>query len=127
MNVCQTRKALSPLGDHSKAFLFLLRSAEGKKYRNYLPGIEISPALPRIRITASIYQQPHRLGQLAVRLMADNLTSKVPFPPTVHLSPGVVMSSNLHLFREIRLATAKFDDSVLSMPRPAKALKRLEA
>jgi hypothetical protein len=99
----------------------------GKKYRNYLPGIESSPALPRIRITASIYQQPHRQGQLAVRLMADNLTSKVPFPPTVHLSPGVAMSSNLHLFREIRLATAKFDDSVLSMPRPAKALKRLEA
>jgi hypothetical protein len=29
MNVRQTRKALSPLGDHSKAFLFLLRSAEG--------------------------------------------------------------------------------------------------
>jgi LacI family transcriptional regulator len=88
---------------------------------------EMSPYFEKGTITASIYQQPHRQGQLAVRLMADNLTSKVPFPPTVHLSPGVVMSSNLHLFREIRLATAKFDDSVLSMPSPAKALKRFEA
>src|SRR5580704_13198372 len=88
---------------------------------------EMSPYFEKGTITASIYQQPHRQGQLAVRLMADNLTSKVPFPPTVHLSPGVVMSSNLHLFREIRLASAKFDDSALSTPSPAKAMKRFEA
>jgi len=43
-------------------------------------------------ITASIYQQPHRQGQLAVRQMADHLTTKMPFPSTVYLSPGVVMS-----------------------------------
>lgn len=58
---------------------------------------------------------------MAVRLMADNLTGKVPFPPTVHLSPGVVMSSNLHLFREIRLAGVKFDDSAIGSPKGAKA------
>jgi LacI family transcriptional regulator len=75
---------------------------------------EMSPYFKKGTITASIYQQPHRQGQMAVRLMVDNLTSKVPFPPTVHLSPGVVMSSNLHLFREIRLASVKFDDSVVS-------------
>ena len=74
---------------------------------------EMSPYFKKGTITASIYQQPHRQGQMAVRLMVDNLTSKVPFPPTVHLSPGVVMSSNLHLFREIRLASVKFDDSVV--------------
>ncbi len=56
---------------------------------------EMSPYFKKGTITASIYQQPYRQGQLAVRLIADNLTSKVPFPPTVHLSPGVVMSSNL--------------------------------
>lgn len=88
---------------------------------------EMSPYFEKGTITASIYQQPHRQGQLTVRLMADNLTSKVPFPPTVYLSPGVVMSSNLHLFREIRLATAKFDDSVLNMPSHAKGVKRFEA
>jgi LacI family transcriptional regulator len=64
-------------------------------------------------ITASIYQQPHRQGQLAVRLMADHLTNKIPFPPTIHLSPGVVMSSNLNLFREMRTPDFIFDDSAL--------------
>ena len=68
-------------------------------------------------ITASIYQQPHRQGQIAVRLMADNLTNRVPFPPAVHLSPGVVMSSNLHLFREMRPSDSQFDESGLkSLP-----------
>jgi LacI family transcriptional regulator len=87
---------------------------------------EMSPYFEKGTITASIYQQPHRQGQLAVRLMADHLSTKVPFPPTVHLSPGVVMSSNLHLFREIRLAAVKFDDSALSIPSPARAMKRIE-
>jgi LacI family transcriptional regulator len=64
-------------------------------------------------ITASIYQQPHRQGQLAVRHMADHLTTKMPFPPTVHLSPGVVMSSNLNLFREMRTPDFIFDHSAL--------------
>ncbi len=79
---------------------------------------EMSPYFKEGTITASIYQQPHRQGQMAVRLLADNLTNKVAFPPTAHLSPGVVMSSNLHLFREIRLADIKLDESVLS-PRTA--------
>ena len=74
---------------------------------------EMSPYFHKGIITASIYQQPHRQGQTAVRMMADYLTNKVPFPPTVHLSPGVVMSSNLQLFREIRLAGVKLDDSAL--------------
>ncbi len=75
---------------------------------------EMSPYFEKGTITASIYQQPHRQGQMAVRLMVDNLTGNVPFPSTVYLSPGVVMSSNLHLFREIRLASMQFDDSVVS-------------
>src|ERR1700677_3395825 len=87
---------------------------------------EMAPYFQKGTITASIYQQPHRQGQMAVRLMADNLTSKVPFPATIHLSPGVVMSSNLHLFREIRLAGGKFDDSILSGPNREKTAARLE-
>jgi LacI family transcriptional regulator len=73
---------------------------------------EMSPYFQRGTITASIYQQPHRQGQIAVRLMADHLTSKTNFPPAIHLSPGVVMSSNLHLFREMRQADAKLGDPV---------------
>lgn len=85
---------------------------------------ELAPYFKKGIITASIYQQPHRQGQTAVRLMSDNLTSKIPLPPIVSLSPGVVMSSNLHLFREMRRGEAKFDDSLLSartstLPTPA--------
>jgi LacI family transcriptional regulator len=58
-------------------------------------------------ITASIYQQPHRQGQIAVLFMTDHFTNKVPLPPALHLSPGVVMSSNLSLFREMRTADGK--------------------
>jgi LacI family transcriptional regulator len=72
---------------------------------------EMSPYFRKGTIAASIYQQPYRQGQIAVRLMVDHLVSKVNFPPSVHLSPGVVMSSNLHLFREIRLTDTKVGDT----------------
>jgi LacI family transcriptional regulator len=52
-------------------------------------------------IAASIYHQPYRQGQIAVRLLADHLISGAKFPPIVRLSPTVVMLSNLHLFREM--------------------------
>jgi LacI family transcriptional regulator len=74
---------------------------------------EMSPYFRKGTIAASIYQQPYRQGQVAVRLLTDNLTNKVNFPPSVHLSPGVVMSSNLHLFREIRLTDGKLAESAL--------------
>jgi LacI family transcriptional regulator len=74
---------------------------------------EMSPYFRKGTIAASIYQQPHRQGQIAVRLMADNLVSKASIPPAVHLTPGVVMSSNLHLFREIRSADGKLSDAIL--------------
>lgn len=75
--------------------------------------VEMSPYFKKGTIAASIYQQPHRQGQIAVRIMADKLTGNVNFPPAVHLSPGVVMSSNLHLFRETRLADAKLSEAIL--------------
>ena len=66
--------------------------------------LEMSPYFKKGTISASIYHQPYRQGQIAVRLLVDNLISKVKFPPTVRLSPAVVMLSNLHLFREPRLS-----------------------
>jgi LacI family transcriptional regulator len=74
---------------------------------------EMSPCFRKGTITASIYQQPHRQGQLAVRILADTITNKAPFPTTSHLSPGVVMSANLNVFREMRLADCRPDDSAL--------------
>jgi LacI family transcriptional regulator len=71
---------------------------------------EMSSYFEKGTIAASIYQQPHRQGQIAMRLLADNLTAKANLPPAIHLSPGVVMSSNLHLFREMRQSDAKLGD-----------------
>jgi LacI family transcriptional regulator len=70
---------------------------------------EMSPYLQKGTITASIYQQPHRQGQMAVRLMADHLSNKTPFPPKIYLSPGVVMSSNLHDRQVQALADQKLE------------------
>jgi LacI family transcriptional regulator len=74
--------------------------------------MEMAPYFKKGTIAASIYQQPHRQGQIAVRVMADKLVSKIDFPPSVRLSPGVVMSCNLHLFREIRMSESRLDDEL---------------
>jgi LacI family transcriptional regulator len=74
---------------------------------------EMAPYFQKGIITASIYQHPYRQGRIAVRLLADNLTNKVHLPPAAHLSPGVVMSTNLHLFREMRQADSKSSEPAL--------------
>jgi LacI family transcriptional regulator len=74
---------------------------------------EMAPYFQKGIITASIYQHPYRQGQIAVRLLADNLTNKIHLPPAAHLSPGVVMSSNLHLFREMRQTDSKSSEAAL--------------
>ncbi|MGH9741477.1 MAG: substrate-binding domain-containing protein [Candidatus Acidiferrum sp.] len=74
---------------------------------------EMAPYFQKGIITASIYQHPHRQGQIAVRLLADHLTNRVHVPPAAHLSPGVVMSTNLHLFREMRQTEAKASEPAL--------------
>ena len=70
---------------------------------------EMSAHLQRGTITASIYQHPYRQGQIAVRVMADYLANAVKLPPGVQLSPGVVMASNFHLFREMRHSEPKLE------------------
>jgi LacI family transcriptional regulator len=72
---------------------------------------EMAPYFEKGDITASIYQQPYRQGQIAVQVMADHLTNKTSFPLAVHLSPRVVMSSNLHLFQEMQSADSKLVES----------------
>jgi LacI family transcriptional regulator len=54
-------------------------------------------------IGASIYQDPYTLGQSAVRLLVDHLVDKVPIRDANYLNPGIVLRSNLGLFREIRM------------------------
>ena len=78
---------------------------------------EMAPYFEEGTITASIYQQPHRQGQIAVRLLADNLANQVNLPKNVYLSPQVVMTSNLHLFREMRSS-----DTRLGVPAVASRM-----
>jgi len=70
---------------------------------------EMATHLESGTITASIYQHPFRQSQIAVRLLADNLANKIDLPPNVYLSPGVIMASNFHLFREMRHSEDKLD------------------
>jgi LacI family transcriptional regulator len=70
---------------------------------------EMAAHLQRGTITASIYQHPFRQSQMAVRLLADHLANKLKLPPCIHLSPGVVMASNYHLFREMRETDTKLE------------------
>ncbi|HEY2457589.1 MAG TPA: substrate-binding domain-containing protein [Candidatus Acidoferrum sp.] len=91
--------------------------------------MEMAPYFKKGTIAASIYQQPHRQGQIAVRVMADKLVSKVDFPPAVRLSPAVVMSSNLQLFREIRMNDSRLgrvpkEEVPLTMGTPTSSTPR---
>lgn len=91
--------------------------------------MEMAPYFKKGTIAASIYQQPHRQGQIAVRVMADKLVSKVDFPPAVRLSPAVVMSSNLQLFREIRMNESRLgrvpkEDVPLTIGTPTSSTPR---
>ena len=51
-------------------------------------------------IHASMHQRPYRQGQLAVRSLADHLLQDMDLPKTHYLNPGIILRSNLHLFRE---------------------------
>jgi LacI family transcriptional regulator len=63
-------------------------------------------------LAASLYQNPYRQGQTAVRLIVDSILHGAPFPHTRYLNPAVVLRSNLELFRE--LENEPEDDGVLS-------------
>jgi LacI family transcriptional regulator len=86
---------------------------------------EMSPYFEKGTIAASIYHQPHRQGQIAVRLMADNLISGAQFPHVIRLSPAVVLLSNLRLFREMRSSDPTAANGVAKdfIPRGASKMR----
>lgn len=55
-------------------------------------------------ICASIYQDPYRQGKLAVRRLVDHVVEKSPTAANDSLNPGIVLQSNINLFREVRLS-----------------------
>ena len=63
---------------------------------------QMVPYLKRGTILASIYQDPYLQGQTAVRLLADHLLHGTAIPAAQYLNPGIVLQTNLHLFREVQ-------------------------
>jgi LacI family transcriptional regulator len=61
---------------------------------------QMIPYLEQGTISASIYQDPYLQGQTAVRILIDHLTNGTLIPKTCYLNPGIVLRSNLGLFRE---------------------------
>jgi LacI family transcriptional regulator len=61
---------------------------------------EMIPYLRQRAIHASIYQDPYLQGQTAVRIVVDHLLNRTPIPKSNYLNPGIVLRTNLHLFRE---------------------------
>jgi LacI family transcriptional regulator, galactose operon repressor len=74
-------------------------------FKQMVPYFEKGP------IVASIYQRPYVQGQRAVRLLIDHIFSGQPIPRSYYLNPGIVLRSNLRLFREIR--QREIDDSTV--------------
>lgn len=62
---------------------------------------ELAPYFLNGTLSASIYQNPYRQGQTAVRLIVDNILRGVPFPTVKYLNPAIALRSNLTLFREL--------------------------
>ena len=62
---------------------------------------DLAPFFERGTLSASIYQNPYRQGQLAVRSIVDHFLNNVEFPVHHHLSPVIAMRANLGMFREM--------------------------
>ena len=63
---------------------------------------ELVPYFQDGTIAASIYQQPYRQGQAAVRLLVEHFFNARPLPRTYYLEPSIAMRYNLEFFRELR-------------------------
>jgi LacI family transcriptional regulator len=61
---------------------------------------EMVPYFADGTIDASMHQRPYRQGQLAVRSLAEHLLHDADLPGAHYLNPGIILRSNLHLFRE---------------------------
>lgn len=61
---------------------------------------EMVPLFREGTIDAAMHQRPYRQGQLAVRSLAEHLLHDIDLPKAHFLNPGIILRSNLHLFRE---------------------------
>ena len=61
---------------------------------------ELAPFFERRTLSATMYQNPYRQGQLAVRSILDHFLNDVPFQPAQYISPVIALRANLPTFRE---------------------------
>ena len=61
---------------------------------------EMVPYFGNGTIDASMHQRPYRQGQLAVRSLAEHLLHDAELSNAHYLNPGIILRTNLHLFRE---------------------------
>jgi LacI family transcriptional regulator len=61
---------------------------------------EMVPLFRAGTIDASMHQRPYRQGQIALRSLAEHLLHGSELPKAQYLNPGIILRSNLHLFRE---------------------------
>ena len=64
---------------------------------------EMVPYFEKGTIAASIYQRPYIQGRRSVRLLVEHIFSGSPIPANYFLNPGIVLLSNLQLFREVHM------------------------
>jgi LacI family transcriptional regulator len=72
---------------------------------------ELEPYFQRGTLSASIYQNPYRQGQLAVRTIVDHFLNGKAFPSIHYLNPVIALRTNLGLFREMRRPAAALLDA----------------
>jgi LacI family transcriptional regulator len=64
--------------------------------------LDQEPYFRRRTLCASIYQDPYRQGQLAVRLILDSFLNGRPLPRNYYINPVIALRTNLRLFREMQ-------------------------
>jgi LacI family transcriptional regulator len=101
------KPAISGIYVSTVNYLPVCRALEGLRADRHVKLIvtdlfaEALPYFENGTIAASIYQNPYRQGQTAVRLIVNHFVHGRAFPAVRYLNPGLVLRSNLGLFREI--------------------------
>ncbi len=85
------------------------------------------PYFRRKTLSASIYQDPYRQGQLAVRLIMDSFLNGRPLPPKYYINPVIALRANLGLFREMEgIPVLLQDDQAKTLDSSPRMVQRFD-
>ena len=86
------------------------------------------PYFRRRTLCASIYQDPYRQGQLAVRLLMDSFLNGTALPTNYYINPVIALRTNLGLFREMRGIPALLPSELANAPGSSpRVVQRFDA